>query len=282
MSIPELAVRSYGGGQLDIIDTLEETDTYTRYLITYPSDGLTIYGFLSVPNEGSKFPVAIVAHGYIPPDEYVVETYTTRYATALTEAGYFVIHPNFRGFPPSDEGDNPFRIGYAVDLLNLTAIIREQSQDPLGYLRRADAENIHLMGHSMGGGAVLRAITVWPEAFRAAVLYGSMSGDELKNFQQIQVWTNGRGGAFELGAPLSVLEAVSPMSYLDTLPVPVSVHHSNEDATVPVAWSQELCAALEGAGRTVECFFYDGVPHTFLGYADTLFMERMIAFFDRY
>src|SRR5690606_13313397 len=154
--------------------------------------------------------------------------------------------------------------------------------DPLGYLRRADAENIHLMGHSMGGGAVLRAITVWPEAFRAAVLYGSMSGDELKNFQQIQVWTNGRGGAFELGAPLSVLEAVSPMSYLDTLPVPVSVQHSNEDATVPVAWSQELCAALEGAGRTVECFFYDGVPHTFLGYADTLFMERMIAFFDRY
>jgi dipeptidyl aminopeptidase/acylaminoacyl peptidase len=282
MSIEELASRSYGGGQLDIIDTLEETDTYTRYLITYPSDGLTIYGFLSVPNEGSKFPVAIVAHGYIPPDEYVVETYTTRYATALTEAGYFVIHPNFRGFPPSDEGDNPFRIGYAVDLLNLTAIIREQSQDPLGYLRRADAENIHLMGHSMGGGAVLRAITVWPEAFRAAVLYGSMSGDELQNFEQIRVWTNGRGGAFELNAPPTVIEAVSPLSYLDRLSVPVSVHHSNEDATVPVAWSQQLCGAMEAAGRTVECYFYDGVPHTFLGYADTLFMERMIAFFDLY
>lgn len=282
MSIAELAARRYGGGELDIIDTLEETESYKRYLITYPSDGLTIYGFLSVPVEGVRFPVAIVAHGYIPPDEYEVEAYTTRYATALTEAGYLVIHPNFRNYPPSDAGPNPFRIGYAVDLLNLIAIIREQSRDPHGYLRRADGENIHLMGHSMGGGAVLRAAVVRPEAIKAVVLYGSMSGDEVKNYEQIRIWSSGERGHFELAASAADLEAISPIHHLDRLRAPVSIHHSLDDDTVPVAWSEELCHVLESKGQTVECFTYENVPHTFRGYADTLFISRMIAFFDRY
>lgn len=282
MTIDELSARTYGGGLLDIIDTLEETETYTRYLITYPSDGLTIYGFLSVPREGFKFPVAIVGHGYIDPAVYQVEAYTTRYATALTEAGYLVIHPNYRNYPPSDSGPNPFRIGYANDLLNLIAIIKEQSQDPVGYLRRADGDNIHLMGHSMGGGAVLRAITVWPESVKAAVLYGSMSEDELKNFQQIQLWTNGRGGQFELSASPETLRLVSPGTYLDRIEAAISIHHSYEDTIVPVEWSESLCEQLQAINHPTECYFYNNQPHTFRGGGDALFMERMIAFFNRY
>lgn len=281
LTIAALAARSYGGGELDIIDTLEETDTYTRYLITYPSDGLTIYGFLSVPNEGSKFPVAIVAHGYIPPDEYETEAYTTRYATALTEAGFFVIHPNFRNYPPSDEGPNPYRIGYAVDLLNLMAIVQEQSKDPLGYLRRADGENIHLMGHSMGGGAVLRAMVVRPEMVKAAVLYGSMSGDEVKNYMRIREWSGGTSGDFEAGASPEMIAAISPIYHLDRLQAAVSIHHSLADDVVPPEWSAELCALLEEAEHPVECFTYENVPHTFRGFADTQFIDRMITFFLR-
>jgi dipeptidyl aminopeptidase/acylaminoacyl peptidase len=281
LTITALAERSYGGGELEIIDTLEETDTYTRYLISYPSDGLTIYGFLSVPNEGSKFPVAIVAHGYIPPNEYVTEAYTTRYATALTEAGFLVIHPNFRNYPPSDEGPNPFRIGYAVDVLNLMAIIQEQSQDPLGYLRRADGENIHLMGHSMGGGVVLRAAVVRPEMAKAVVLYGSMSGDETKNTRRILQWSGGTNGNFEAAASTEMLTAISPIYHLDRLQAPVSIHHSLADDVVPPEWSDELCNLLEAANHPVECFTYENVPHTFLGFADTQFIDRMITFFQR-
>lgn len=282
LGIADLAAREYGAGELDIIDTLEETDTYTRYLITYPSDGLTIYGFLSVPNEGSKFPVAIVAHGYIPPQEYQTEAYTTRYADALTEAGFFVIHPNFRNYPPSDEGDNPFRTGYAIDLLNLIAIVQEQSRHPHGYLRRADGENIHLMGHSMGGGVVLRVATVWPEAVKALVLYGSMSGDETKNYARIQEWSGGIQGQFELAASPADLLAIAPIHHLDRLRAAVSIHHSLDDDTVPAAWSEELCGLLQAIRHPVECFTYENTPHTFNGYADTLFIERMIAFFRQY
>ncbi len=281
LTIAALAERSYGGGELDIIDTLEETETFTRYLITYPSDGLTIYGFLSVPNEGSKFPVAIVAHGYVPPDEYVTEAYTTRYATALTEAGFLVIHPNLRNYPPSDGGPNPFRVGYAVDLLNLMAIVQEQSQDPLGYLRRADGENMHLMGHSMGGGVVLRVAVVRPEMVKAVVLYGSMSGDEVKNYIRIRQWSGGVSGDFEAAASPEMIAAISPIYHLDRLQAAVSIHHSLADDVVPPEWSAELCALLEAANHPAECFTYENVPHTFRGFADTQFIDRMITFFRR-
>lgn len=281
LTIDALAARSYGGGELDIVDVLEETETFTRYLITYPSDGLTIYGFMNVPHEGDNFPVAIVLHGYVDPAVYDVVPYTRRYADSLAEAGYFVIHPNLRNYPPSDEGPNPYRIGFAVDVLNLIGVIREQSQDPTGYLRRADAERIHLWGHSMGGGVSLRVAAVNNAPYlRAVVLYGSMSGDERLNFEQIQVWSNGRSGEFELAANPETLAAINPIDHLDRIRAPISIHHSEADDVVPAAWSDALCQRLQAIEHPVACHTYYAVPHTFRGQNDELFMERVIHFFD--
>lgn len=289
LSVDALAQRPYGGGLLEIVDTLEENDRFARYLIKYPSDGLDIYGFMNVPHEGSRFPVAILLHGYIDPAAYETVAYTRRYADALAGAGYFVIHPNFRNYPPSDEGPDPFRTGYAIDVLNLIAIIREQSQDPLGTLRRADADDINLWGHSMGGGVALRVLTVNPAPYlRTAVLYGSMSGDEAQNYARIREWTGGRAGQFELAAPPETLAAISPSQHLDRIEAAVAVHHSEDDDVVPVQWSQELCKALDeqaAAGAipfAPECSFYQGQPHTFRGDGDALFIERTIAFFNRH
>ena len=280
-TIDALAAREYGGGLLEIVEVLEETELFTRYLITYPSDGLTIYGFMNVPHEGDNFPVAIVLHGYVDPAAYETIAYTRRYADALAEAGYFVIHPNFRNYPPSDEGPNPYRIGYAVDVLNLIAVIREQSEDPAGTLRRADAERIHLWGHSMGGGVVLRVVTVNNAPYiRAAVLYAAMSGDEQQNFEQIRVWTNGRSGTFELNTPPDMLQAISPIYHLDRITAPISIHHSDADDVVPIAWSDDLCQRLQAIDHPVECYTYFAVPHTFRGQNDRIFMERVTRFFD--
>jgi dipeptidyl aminopeptidase/acylaminoacyl peptidase len=283
-TIDALAARNYGGGELQIVEQLASTERFARYLITYPSDGLTIEGFMNVPHEGSSFPVAIVLHGYVNPDQYETLAYTTRYADALADAGYFVIHPNLRGFPPAaHESDDAFRTGLAADVLNLIALIRAQSQDPLGPLRRADTEAIHLWGHSMGGGVALRAATVLGDApyLRAAVLYGAMSGDETLNYERIREWSGGGSGAFELAAPPDALQAISPIAHLDRLRAPLSIHHGDADETVPPAWSADLCARLQALDHPVECFTYHAAPHTFYGAWEELFNERVIAFFDR-
>lgn len=280
-TIDALTAREYGGGLLEIEDTLEQNETFTRYLITYPSDDLTIAGYMNVPNEGDNFPVVIMLHGYIPPDEYETVAYTRRYADDLAEAGFFVIHPNLRNYPPSDSGPNEFRVGMAVDVLNLLAIIREQSQDPLGVLRRADADNIHLWGHSMGGGVALRvAVVANGEYLKTAVLYAAVSGNEQQNYQRMLQWSGGSRGAYELAASPQDLAAISPSNHLDRLNAAISIHHSRADDVVPLAWSEELCQQLQAASHPVVCFTYDDLPHTFRGLGDLQFMERVRLFFQ--
>ena len=280
LTVAGLAARPYGGGELQVEETLAVTNAFTRTLVTYPSDGLTIYGFMNVPRGEGPFPVVLVLHGYIDPDVYSTLAYTTRYADSLARAGYLVIHPNLRDYPPSDTGPNSFRVGMAVDVLNLMALVREQGGQP-GPLQQADPDLIGLWGHSMGGGITLRVITVDPDV-RAAVLYGSMSGDEKTNYERILYWTGGERGLEELDTPDEALHRISPIFYLDHIQAAVSIHHSDADELVPLEWSLDLCERLQGLGKMVECFTYSGLPHTFRGEGDQLFMQRTAAFFDRY
>jgi hypothetical protein len=122
-TIQYLETRAYGGGQIEIVETLSENFLFTRYLIRYPSDELTIYGFLNVPVGEGPFPVIVALHGYVDEDIYTTIDYTTRYADDLAREGYVVFHPNFRNHKPSDEGDNLFRVGMAIDVLNLLELI---------------------------------------------------------------------------------------------------------------------------------------------------------------
>src|SRR5829696_273074 len=120
-SVEYLRSRTYGGGQVEFLEVMDHNLFFTRYLIRYPSDGLNIYGFANIPNDEEVHTVIIALHGYIEPAVYNTLDYTTHYADALANAGYVVIHPNLRGYAPSDNGENLFRVGMAIDVLNLLA-----------------------------------------------------------------------------------------------------------------------------------------------------------------
>jgi uncharacterized protein len=280
LGILELAGRSFGEGALRVERTLATNEAFTRSLITYPSDGLTVYGFMNTPTGEGPFPVVIVLHGYVDPSRYTTLTYTTRYADALARAGFVAIHPNLRGFPPSDDGPDPFRIGMAADVMHLIAMIRGDGGQP-GPLQAADPQRIGLWGHSMGGGISTRVMTIDPD-IRAVVLYGAMSGDERRNYERIQMWSGGQRGAWELAAPDEALLRISPIHHLDRVAAAVSIHHGANDGTVPLAWSEDLCQRLQDLAKTVECFTYPGQPHTFTGDGDRLFIQRTIEFFERH
>lgn len=263
-------------------EVLATNSYFTRLLVKYPSDGLLIYGFMNLPRrEQGPFPVVIALHGYIDPGVYDTLDYTTHYADSLARAGFLVIHPNLRGYPPSDAGDNLFRVGMAIDVLNLIAIVREQAGQP-GPLEAAKPSAIGLWGHSMGGGITTRVITIDQEV-RAAVLYGAMSGDDQKNYERIfNYFSQGQRGADELNAPAEAFLRISPIYYLDRVQAIVSIHHGESDQEVPPEWSKDLCARLAGLGKEVECFTYPDQGHTFDGEGDTLFIQRMIEFFEKW
>ena len=260
-TIEYLQSRSYGGGQLEFLEILGQNILFTRYLIRYPSDGLNIYGFANIPNDEGPHPVIIALHGYIDPGIYNTLDYTTHYADALASAGYIVLHPNLRGYSPSDDGENLFRVGMATDVLNLISLIQSQSEGS-GPLPTADPNLIGLWGHSMGGGISTRVLTV-NDDIRAAVLYGAMSGDEQKNYEAIQRWSGNTRGMEELAIPVEALARISPMYFFDDIAAAVSIHHGTADATVPLDWSMLTCEQLKSFGKNVECRYYEDMPHTF-------------------
>ena len=282
-TIETLTARDYGGGEIEILEIMAETGWFTRYLIRYPSDGLWIYGFLNVPLADGPagpgpYPVIIALHGYIDPSIYGTLDYTTGYADALARAGYFVLHPNLRGYRPSDDGDNLFRVGMAIDVLNLIALVQAGAANP-ELLANVDPDRIGLWGHSMGGGISTRVITV-TDAVQAAVLYAPMSGDEQQNFEAINGWSGGERGLDELAFPESELVRISPMYFFDRITASVSIHHGRADELVPLGWSIVTCNSLIELDLDVRCHYYDGMPHTFFGEGNDRLIADMIGFYN--
>ena len=280
LSIAGLAARPYGDGALQIDQVLRVTPAFTRTLISYLSDGLHIAGFMNTPVGPGPFPVVIVLHGFIEPENYVLTPYTTAYADALARAGYLVIHPNLRNFPPSDDGSDLFRTGLAIDVMNLIALVKQQAGQP-GPLALAQPDAIGLWGHSMGGGVALRVLTISPDV-RAAVLASAVSGDDKANFDYLFRATKGAKGAEEYSTPDEVVAQIAPIHHLDQVQAPVSIHHGRQDPGIPVRTSEDLCQRLRILEKPAECFFYPNEAHIFGPNGTELLMQRSRAFFDRY
>jgi uncharacterized protein len=278
-SINYLRSRAYGGGLIEFIEVMDQNLYFTRYLMRYPSDGLNIYGFADIPNDEEAHPVIIALHGYIDPTIYNTIDYTTHYADAMASAGYIVLHPNLRGYLPSDDGENLFRVGMAIDVLNLIALVQSQSggTDPL---RTARPDRIGLWGHSMGGGISTRVLTITDDV-QAAVLYAAMSGDEQKNFEAIRQWSGQMRGLEELNIPAEALNRISPMYFFQNITAAVSIHHGTADAIVPLDWSVTTCDQLTSLGKNVECIYYQDMPHTFYGAGDEQFIQNTVQFFNQ-
>lgn len=280
LTIEALRARSYGTeGGIERLSVLERNAAFTRYLIRYPSDGLMIGGFMNIPAGSGPFPVILVNHGYMPPDSYETLTYTTKYADALARAGYVVLHSNYRNHRGSDSGPNDFRVGYAIDVLHLIEYAK--------VLPEARADAIGLWGHSMGGGITLRTLTITDDV-KAALVYGSMSADEVETYQRRRARSGMSGaaspnrGGFRLTpdeAP-ELYASVSPIHYLRYVNAPVAIHHGELDESVPFQWSVRLNEELKQAGKSAEFYPYADQPHNFVGAGYTLLMERTIAFFD--
>ena len=292
MAIPALRQMDFPGSDIVIEKTLEPGANYERYYASYLSDGLKIYGLLTIPRgemPATGWPAIVFNHGYIPPDVYKTTERYVAYVDRLARSGYVVFRIDYRGHDQSEGvasgayGDN----GYLTDVLNAVSSLKRY---PL-----VDPERIGMWGHSMGGYLTLRAMVIFPD-IKAGVIWAGVVGDYedlLYNWRRSDHFTptprpDGRSWRSDwitlFGSPDEnpvFWDSISSNSYLEDISGPLQLHHGTLDESVPVEFSEKLFFQLLDEGKMVELYTYPGDNHNLSNYFTTA-MNRTIEFYDRY
>jgi len=252
-----MRARDYPGSDIVIEQELDAGVGYSRYYVSYMSDGLKIYALMTVPN-GKKpatgWPVIIFNHGYIPPDVYVTTERYIDYVDLIARAGYIVFSSDYRGHDRS-EGvalGTYRRPDYVVDVLNGLASIKRYPD--------ADPNRTGMWGHSMGGYITLRSMVIRND-IKAGVIWAGVVGlyeDLLYN------WRRGTDSALDslprpgswqsklaeyYGTPEENPDfwiSISSNSYLDDISGPLQLHHGTADLNVPLEFSEKLFYQMLG------------------------------------
>jgi len=296
LSITAMRKKTYPGSELEIEQTLSPGTNYNQYIASYLSDGLKIYGLLTIPN-GQKpedgWPVIIFNHGYIPPQQYRTTERYVAYVSEIAQSGYIVFKSDYRGNGSSEgkpEGAY-YSPAYATDVLNALATLKQYKD--------ANPNKIGMWGHSMGGNITLRDLVVDPGDIKVAVIWGGVVGsydDLINNWQRNVTYqpppselaqrNNYRQSLIQTyGTPTAnptFWNAIDPTHYLSDITAPIQLHTGGADEEVPIVFSQTLSQKLQQAGKSVEYYNYPGGDHNIASPNFELAMQRTIAFFDKY
>lgn len=296
LSIEAMRSRQYPGSDLKIEQTLSPGSNYSQYVASYQSDGLKIYGLLTIPN-GDKpktgWPVILFNHGYIPPDIYRTTERYVAYVDVFARDGFIVFKPDFRG-NGSSEGQPEgayYSPAYTVDDLNALASIKKYKD--------ADPNRVGIWGHSLGGNITLRDLVVRPNDVKAAVIWGGVVGsyeDLMYNWQrrvtfqpsppEMALRNRSRGNLIQkYGDPRTnsaFWNSVDPTHFLADIKVPIQLDAGAEDEEVPVDFSKGLYQKLKLLNKNVELFTYEGGDHNISSPNFEVAMQRSLDFFNKY
>lgn len=281
-SIDEMSKKEYLGSDLKLERVLSKNEFYTRYHITYKSEGLKISGIMNIPAGKGPFPVLILNHGYIDPEVYTNGQGLKREQDFFARNGYVVLHSDYRNHAQSDfdpNNDMRPRSGYVEDILNAVSAIKNSD------LTYFDKENIGMLGHSMGGGITINVMVTKPETAKAYVLLAPINSDYEKNFNRwvLDSWPEVAKQFYDqYGTPANnpdLWKSISAKYYLNKVSSPVLIHQGTLDEDVPVEWSRELNELLKKENKEVIYYEYPKEGHTFFD-EQPLVMQRTLEFFN--
>lgn len=295
LSIAAMRARNYSGSDIVIEETLSPGSNYNQYIASYKSDGLKIYGLLTIPQDEKPktgWPVIIFNHGYIPPEQYRTTERYVAYVDGFARNGYIVFKPDYRGNGQSEgqpEGAY-YSPAYATDALNALSSIKRYKD--------ADPNRIGMWGHSMGGNITLRDLVVDPKDIKAAVIWGGVVGsyeDLIYNWQrrvpyqpspsELSLRNRSRSQLItKYGDPRqnpAFWNTIDPTYFLSDISAKIQLDVGGSDEEVPVAFSEGLYSKLKALSKTVEYYTYQGSDHN-ISQGFNLAMQRSIDFFNKY
>jgi dipeptidyl aminopeptidase/acylaminoacyl peptidase len=292
MTIQAMRTGNYPGSDIVVEAELERGFNYRRYYAWYESEGLRIYGLLTIPDAempAGGFPAIVFNHGYIPPEVYRTTERYIAYVDRIASAGYVLFRIDYRGHDRSQgEASGAYGSpGYTIDVLNAVASLQRHPQ--------VNPEKIGMWGHSMGGYLTLRSMVITDDVKVGVIWAGVVASytDMMYNWRRSGSFTpspssRGRGWRtrwLELYGPPEqnpeFWSAVSANTYVSDLSGPLQLHHGTLDEDVPLAFSIRLAEEVRAVGGIADLYTYEGDNHNISKYFTTA-MDRTVAFFDQY
>lgn len=284
MFIKTLREREYPGDNFVIEKILSNASNYRQFIASYKSEGLKIYGLLTVPTTPKPkngYPAIIFVHGYIPPKEYSTTGNYPTYQATLARGGFITFKPDLRGHGNS-EGEAVSAHSsekYVIDVMYAISYIKNHED--------VDITKIGYWGHSNGGQIGLRVVVISPD-IKAASFWAGVVGsyeDMLETYNhKISFLRNNNNPLIkEYGLPSENPEfwkKIDPYSYLNDISAPIQLQHGTNDSSVPIELSRRLKEELEKLGKTVEYYEYPGDDHNIGNNSNTAW-QRSIEFFEK-
>jgi dipeptidyl aminopeptidase/acylaminoacyl peptidase len=255
--IESLRQRAFPGGHIEIGDRLFRGAGFTKFDITWPSQGQTMTGTISLPDGPGPFPVVIVNHGFIPTTRFWVGQDSGIFGDPMASHGFISIAPNYPGYAGSGKLDPAYPSIVATTVPDLDLISSVPS------LPQADPRRLAMMGHSNGGGVSLLVSVIDPRV-KAFALFAPISSDMADNARKW--WTQASRG--ELPSPddaPNVYSHLSPRNYFSASNAPTLFLQGNADQDIPAAWTDATIQALHAKGVQADAVWYPGGRHDLVG-----------------
>jgi dipeptidyl aminopeptidase/acylaminoacyl peptidase len=244
-------------------------------------DGLTIHVLVLKPpvlRLGSPPPAIVLVHG--GPNGQIDMSFRT-ICHVLTEAGFVVIAPNYRGstgYGKAFEDANNMDWG-GKDLKDLVAAVKH-----CAVRGDIDPRRVGITGGSYGGYMTLMALARTPDIWKAGVeLYGmpDLVMDYYLAKSRFEDWYHTEMGNPKTNAAL--YRERSPLLYLDEIKAPLLVFQGAHDTSVPRAESDLLVAVLKELKKDHQYILYDDEGHGFTRRKNLLdYYKRTTAFFVKH
>ncbi len=251
----EVGGARYLFSQQEKIDQLE-LNSYQSVKYT-ASDGVMLQGWLLMPRSGKAKALINYIHGG-PHGPYIPYSFDYR-MQVLTEMGYAVFAPNFRG--SGGYGDNLERSGYTKWGTRMLDDMRDGAE----FVQKNHnvGDKVYTVGGSYGGYSSAQNVVRHNDYYDCSVI---MAG--FFEFGELTSTTDGRRGywsgdywATAMGTDPVELRSQSPIHNLDKVKVPLLILHGKADRRTPLAGAKKYVKALKKTDIDFKHHFYTNEGH---------------------
>jgi dienelactone hydrolase len=256
--IESLRAKAFPGGPIQVGDRMFRGAGFTKSHMSWPSQGQTMTGTISMPDGPGPFPVVVVNHGHIPVERYWIGQDSGIFGDPLASHGFISVAPNYPGYAGSGTLDPtyPSIVGEVVADLDLVS--------SLSTLPQADPRRVAMIGHSNGGGVGLLTSVIDPRV-RVFALFAPVSSDMADNARK---WWNAggsRGAAPPPDQAPDVFAHISPRGYFTATTPPMLFLQGTADQDIPADWTNATVKALQDRGVDTSVVYYPGARHDMVG-----------------